>query len=140
MQEMNQARFAEGDARMNFLPMLFSSDFLRSEVNVYHYAERFLEGYKGGFWEFVQLPNGGGFMQPPGKEYRFQNPENWTDMIVSAEAAGIILTALVLNHRSWMFSHHDQEELCTHFCERYEQLMAYADTHTEGGAVFRALD
>ncbi|MBW1216476.1 hypothetical protein ACQV2E_23335 [Pantoea allii] len=47
MQEMNQARFAEGDARMNFLPMLFSSDFLRSEVNVYHYAERFLEGYKG---------------------------------------------------------------------------------------------
>ncbi|WP_367144302.1 hypothetical protein [Pantoea stewartii] len=28
-------------------------------------------------------------------------------MIVSAEAAGIILTALVLNHRSWMFSHHD---------------------------------
>lgn len=34
MQEMNQTRFAEGDARMNFLPMLFSSDFLRSEVNV----------------------------------------------------------------------------------------------------------
>lgn len=26
------------------------------------------------------------------------------------------------------------------YCERYEQLMVYADTHTEGGAVFRALD
>ncbi|WP_255474408.1 MULTISPECIES: antirestriction protein [Pantoea] len=99
-----------------------------------------MEGYNGGFWEFVQLPNGGGFMQSPGDEYRFRNPENWTDMIVSAEVAGIILTALVLNHRSWMHSHHDQEELCAHFCERYEQLMAYADTHTEGGALFRALD
>ncbi|TWD45360.1 hypothetical protein FBY13_101494 [Pantoea sp. SJZ147] len=36
MQEMNQARFVDGDARMRFLPMLFSSDFLRSELNVYH--------------------------------------------------------------------------------------------------------
>ncbi|WP_367144271.1 hypothetical protein [Pantoea stewartii] len=72
MQEMNQARFVEGDARMCFLPMLFSSDFLRSEVNVYHYAERFLEGYKGGFWEFVQLPKGGGFVQPQAKSTVFR--------------------------------------------------------------------
>ncbi len=55
--------------------MLFSSDFLRSEVNVYHYAERFMEGYKGGFWEFVQLPNGGGFMQPLAKSTAFRIPK-----------------------------------------------------------------
>jgi len=53
---------------------------------------------------------------------------------------GIILTALVLNHRSWHHSNHDHEELCRHFCRRYEQLMAFADTHPESATIWRALD
>ncbi|WP_416414357.1 antirestriction protein [Pantoea sp. App145] len=128
------------DDRMAFLPMLFSDDLLRAELNVYLYADRFLENYDGGLWEFVGLTAGGGFMQPPGERWRFTNPANWADEVVSAEAAGIIITALVLNHRSWMHYHDDEQALCEHFCKRYDQLIAFADRHREAVAIFRALD
>jgi hypothetical protein len=52
--------------RMAFLPTLFSDDFLQAEINAYLYAHKYLEGYDGGWWEFVGLPAGGGVMPPPG--------------------------------------------------------------------------
>jgi len=68
------------------------------------------------------------------------NPGNYSVLDVRAEAAGIIITALVLNHRSWMYDRHDEEELCAHSCERHRQLMKYAGEHHEADAIFHALD
>ena len=82
---------------------------------------------------------GGGYMAPDVESLTLCNPDNWFEQTVSGEVAGIILTALVLNHRSWHHSNHDHE-LCRHFCRRYEQLMAFADTHPESATIWRALD
>lgn len=131
---------ADDRAKFRFLPMLFAHDYVRGEQHVFQYADRFLENYAGGEWVFIRLSAGGGFMQPGEDAWRFCNAENWSDVEVSAEAAGIIITAMVLNHRSWLYDRDGMTELCEHACLRHGQLMAFADAHPEAAAIFRALD
>lgn len=131
------------DRRMipKFLPKLFSFDYCRAEFNVYTYADRYLPDYDGGEWQFVALSKSyGGFMKPDGDVWLFDNPDNGCCLKVSAEAAGIIITALVLNHRSWMYDRNDEPSLCKHYILRHRQLMEYALEHPESNAIFRALD
>lgn len=131
---------ADDRAKFRFLPMLFSHDYVRGEQHVFQYADRFLENYAGGEWVFVRLSTGGGFMQPGEDAWRFRNADNWSDVEVSAEAAGIIITAMVLNHRSWLYDRDGLTALCEHACRRHDQLMAFAVEHAEAAAIFRALD
>ncbi|KMV67264.1 antirestriction protein, partial [Erwinia sp. OLMDLW33] len=91
-------------------------------------------------WNFVALENGGGFMQPDGDEWHFSNPDNGAEMTLSAEAAGIVITAMVLNHRSWFYDRHDEPELCEHYCGRFRQLTGFISAHPEYGAIWRALN
>ncbi|WP_318388873.1 antirestriction protein [Enterobacter sp.] len=130
----------EGVQRLTFLPALFGADFMAAEATMYAYADRFCENYQGGFWEYYRLPNGSGFMVPEGETLLFCSSDNWFEQEVSAEVAGIIITALVLNHRSWHHSHHDRGELCQHFCKQYELLMDFISTHPDAGVIYRALD
>ncbi|HAX2506978.1 TPA: hypothetical protein JW683_004242 [Escherichia coli] len=58
--------------------------------------------YEGGFWHFIRLPDGGGYMMPDGDRFHLVNGENWFDRTVSADAAGIILTSLVINRQLWL--------------------------------------
>jgi len=140
MQNLNNAMTVNPESRMGFLPMLFSEDFIRAESNIYSYADRYIKNYTGGIWLFYNLPCGGGYMAPDMGSVTVCNPENWFEREMSADAAGIFITAIVLNHRSWMHSHHDEEELCTHHCQRYEQLMSFVETHPERELIMRALD
>lgn len=92
------ARVLDGYARLRFLPALFGDDFMRTETNLYLFADRFLAHYDGGVWDFALLPSGGGFMKPAAEEtWRFVNPKNYSDVRLSSEAAGIVITSLVLN-------------------------------------------
>lgn len=59
--------------------------------------------YQGGFWHFIRLPDGGGYMMPDGDRFHLVNGENWFDRTVSADAAGIILTSLVINRQLWLY-------------------------------------
>ncbi|MFJ5375200.1 antirestriction protein [Pectobacterium versatile] len=126
--------------RLNFLPELFGADFFMAEMNIYSYADVYLRGYKGGFWQFYSLPEGNGYLAPDAERVTVCNPDNYFEQEMSGEAAGIFITAMVLNHRAWMHSRHDQEELCELFCERYEALMEFARGHKERDAILSALD
>lgn len=134
-----EAVLLKGAQRLTFLPALFGRDFVMSESSVYGYATKYIDNYQGGSWEFYRLPGGGGFMVPEMDSAFFCNPHNGFECELSAEAAGIIITALVLSHRTFVHHHHDQEELCHLFCQRYGQLMAWAETHFEADYIFRAL-
>ena len=126
---------------LRFLPSLFGHDYVQAENNVYLYASRYLANYDGTVWDFVPLPGGGGYMKPEGEErYMYSNPYHWTELEISADAAGIIITALVLNHRSWLYDRHDDEELSAHFCQRHRQLMECVKTHPDAAAIFCALN
>ncbi|WP_297202870.1 hypothetical protein [uncultured Pluralibacter sp.] len=60
------AQILDGYVKMCFLPILFTGDFMRAELNIYQYADRFLSDYVRGVWKFAQLP-GGGFMKLKGE-------------------------------------------------------------------------
>uniref|UniRef100_UPI0035C908B5 antirestriction protein n=1 Tax=Escherichia coli TaxID=562 RepID=UPI0035C908B5 len=48
-------------------------------------------------------PDGGGYMMPDGDRFHMVNGANWFDRTVSADAAGIILTSLVINRQLWLY-------------------------------------
>ncbi len=50
--------------RLSFLPYLFGNDFLYAEAYVYALAQKMMPEYQGGFWHFIRLPDGGGYMMP----------------------------------------------------------------------------
>lgn len=141
MNTQNPAAFqVDRFVKMRFLPMLFSHDYVIAEQNVFLYANLYLADYDGSEWQFVVLENGGGFMQPEGDMWHFRNPHNGAEMTFSAEAAGIVITAMVLNHRSWFYDRHDEPDLCEFYCQRFRQLTDYASSHDEYDAIFSALN
>ncbi|CTB16901.1 putative antirestriction protein [Shigella sonnei] len=89
--------------RLSFLPYLFGQDFLYAEASVYALAKQMMPEYEGGFWHFIRLPDGGGYMMPDGDRFHMVNGANWFDRTVSADAAGIILTSLVINRQLWLY-------------------------------------
>lgn len=127
-------------ALFDFLPTLFGADYLSAEASIFAYATKYLRDYSGGEWTFNQLPDGAGYLAPEDERVFVSNPDNWFEGEMSGDAAGIFITAMVLNHRSWLHSHHDEEEACRHYVKRYEQLMAFVSTHREASAIYRALD
>ncbi len=95
--------------RLSFLPYLFGLDFLYAEAYVYALAKKMMSEYEGGFWHFIRLPDGGGYMMPDGDRFHMVNGANWFDRTVSADAAGIILTSLVINRQLWLY--HDSGDV-----------------------------
>ncbi len=76
-----------------------------AELQVYALAKKWMPEYEGGFWHFIRLPEGGGYMMPDCGRVHLVSSENWFDRTVSADAAGIILTSLAINRR--LAAHHD---------------------------------
>lgn len=128
------------NSRINFLPTLFGADYVMTEISVYNYADLYLRDYRGGYWQFYSLPNGGGYIAPDMERVTVCNPANYFEQTMSGETAGIFITAMVLNHRAWLHSRHDQDELCELFCERHEALMEFVYQHSERSAILSALD
>lgn len=65
--------------RLSFLPYLFGNDFLYAEAYVYALAKKMMPEYQGGFWHFIRLPDGGGYMMPDGDRFHMVNGANWFD-------------------------------------------------------------
>ena len=65
--------------RLFFLPYLFGQDFLYVEASVYALAKKMMPEYEGGFWHFIRLPDGGGYMMPDGDRFHLVKGENWFD-------------------------------------------------------------
>lgn len=130
----------EESDRLSFLPFLFGDDFMLAEMQVYALAQKHLPDYTGGIWHFIRLPEGGGYMMPDGDWFHLVNGDNWFDRTVSADAAGIILTALAINRRCWR--HHDcgHAALTRHFLLRETQLWDFIKDHPERGSIYAALD
>ena len=130
----------EESDRLSFLPDLFGNDFLAGEMQVYALAEKHITDYCGGFWHFIRLPEGGGYMMPDCGRVHLVNSENWFDRTVSADAAGIILTSLAVNRR--LAANHDSgNPALTHlYMLRDAQLWNHITLHPECNAIYAALD
>lgn len=120
--------------RMEFLPSKFGvTAMLKVETAVFAWMERLCPTYSGGYWNFVELSNGGAYMVPSSAEFFNVCVEgNGFEGRVCADAAGVIATAFALNGLIWQG--HDK------LSEKYEQLLDYISHHPDQIAIRRALD
>ena len=128
------ASVVPGERRMDFLPKHFGERaMIKFEMSVYDWMGSLCPTYRGGFWNYVELSNGGAFICPSGVEsFAISVDGNGFNGTVGAEVAGIIATAFALNNMLWR----GWDSLT----EKYEQLMAFIAEHAESATIRRALD
>ena len=103
-------------------------------------AKKMMPEYEGGFWHFIRLPDGGGYMMPDGDRFHIVNGANWFDRTVSADAAGVILTSLVINRQLWLYHDSGDAGLTHLYRMRDAQLWRHIEFHPECNAIYAALD
>ena len=128
------ATLVPDNRRLDFLPRHFGErSMLRLENSVYDWMGNLCPSYRGGFWNYMELSNGGAFMFPAGvDQFEIKVDGNGFDRKVGAEVAGIIATAFALNGMLWRG--HDS------LTEKYEQLLDFISEHPESATIRRALD
>lgn len=80
------------------------------------------------------------YMMPDGDRFHLVNGENWFDRTVSADAAGIILTSLVINRQLWLYHDSGDVGLTQLYRMRDAQLWRHIEFHPECNAIYAALD
>jgi hypothetical protein len=133
-QEAVTANIVPEAKRLSFLPELFGAHLMRGEHLVYMWMDRLCEAYNGGYWEYVKLSNGGGYMSPrrEGRMHIFVDG-NQFDREMSTDAAGIVATMFAL----CQLANERQDEA---IINRYYALRMFALDHPEAHLIFRAID
>lgn len=141
-QEITATRVGD-DERMDFLPGAFGTRlFMRGEMAVYGWMGRLCAAYRGGFWDFFTLSNGGFYMAPQVADGRalpivLGGEGNGYAGEMSADAAGIVVTLMTLSHLAFeSLSDDDQERVVLAF----HRLREYAQTHAESRKILAAID
>ncbi|BCH47571.1 hypothetical protein KAM260_54620 (plasmid) [Klebsiella pneumoniae] len=148
----------DGEKRLQFIPAFFctpladnmAADWLRQYSN-----------YDGGFWNYWVIPQGiggsvepnriifttsrTGYIAPEGEQrYHLIIPGNYFDAEVSADAAGIVATLMILNRLSCQVSDMGPEyvRICRRLVSRQDALKDYLSIiqHPERHLIWRAID
>jgi hypothetical protein len=127
--------------RPAFLPKHFGKAYVRGEAAVFGWMSRLSPAYRGGFWGYFELSNGGFFMAPDASACSVQDGRaglaiRWEDNgfsgFLSPQAAGIVATAFSVNHLLFAGEHHLEDA--------YWRLMDFVNEHEEALQIRRALD
>ncbi|WP_426811707.1 antirestriction protein (plasmid) [Pseudomonas sp. WOUb67] len=125
-------------ARLEFYPSFLGKYFMAGENLLYVHADRFVEGYTGGYWNFYTLSNGGFFAALDSDEKQhLVIPDNYCSEVMGAEAAGVTLTLMMLGRLLCARIPESESERLT---DLYYKLRAYAVGHPEGQAILTAID
>lgn len=128
------------DNRLNFLPKYFGGIELMvtGEMLVYQAADELCPDYKGGYWLFYELSNGGFYMAPDfDAPVRILVSGNYFDGEMSPDAAGVVISLFAINKLiRTMHGKHDVDALI----DRYHFLRAFASQHAEAGLILAAID
>ena len=123
-----------GHLRATVLPQRFSGLFLIYETLVYRYMDKFCKDYQGGYWEFIDLNNGGFYMSlkiPKCLSLIIEG--NQFSGTVTADAASVIVNLFVLCELA-------NEYKLDHLTEMYHALRDYACEHSEANKILQAID
>lgn len=122
--------------RMDTVDGLFGMHFpLKLEPAIYQFAEHLASDYRGGYWHFYTLGNGGFYMAPDATELFHVSSENGWEGKLSADALGIAACLYAYSHLS--FAGDDFGGLCA---EHYHWLRAFVMGHGEAAGVLAATD
>src|SRR5258708_4452466 len=88
------------DARIGTLPRHFGARMMTVEHSIYSFMREFVAEYKGSFWDFYELSNGGFYMAPNSGPVKFSVHSNGFEGTLSADAAGITVCLFTFSHLS----------------------------------------
>lgn len=123
--------------RIEFPATLFGVHFaFLVEPFVYGMAENMAPKYKGGYWAFYRLSNGGFYMAPDSDKYYPAACGNGYEGILSADALGITACLYAYSHLSFS----DNLALAEACTEQYHLLREYMLEQTEAEGILGAID
>ncbi len=130
-----RAELVPESKRLSILPQLFGMRLMMLGENaVYNQMGAMCQQYGGGLWDYYALPNGAHYMVPTGsKQYELNWDLNGFSGVVSADAAGLIMTLMALSFMSFR----DRTDTCA---ENFHKIRDLLDEHPEAALIFRAID
>lgn len=122
--------------RLNVTNRLFGLHFpLRLEPCVFGIAKRLSHEYRGGYWQFHTLSNGGFYMAPESDSPFLVAADNGFNGAMSPDAFGIVVCLYAYSGLS--FAGDAFAEVCA---EHYHRLRTFALDHAEAGGIMAATD
>ena len=122
--------------RVTYTADLFGVQFpLRLEPTIFAMADRLAPAYRGGYWHFYALSNGGFYMAPATDTIFDVSCENGFEGALSADALGITACLYAYSHLS--FGEGAFAQVCA---EQYHLLRDYMMEHAEVRAILQATD
>ena len=132
------ATLVPDDARLDFYPTFLGKYFMAGENLLYVHADRFVKGYTGGYWNFLTLSNGGFYAALASDEQQhLVIPDNYCSELMSADAAGVTLTLMMLGR---LLCARIPESECERLTDLYHKLRDFACGHPECQAILTAID
>lgn len=120
--------------RLSCLPKYFGKQMISAEQGIYNTLSKLCTNYKGAFWNFYELDNGGFYMAPClDEKFEIFVEGNGYEGILSADAVGIVATLCVINHLCWL----DKAEK---MINQYYLLRDFAAEHSEANEIYSAID
>jgi hypothetical protein len=124
------------DRRMGVVERLFGVRFpLQIEPVVYGITERMAKDYKGGYWDFYQLSNGGFYMAPASDSTFHVTCDNMYEGDLSGDALGITACLYAYSHLSFQDGRFGRVCAC-----HYHRLREFMFEHAEVRAILGATD
>ena len=128
------ARRVAEHQRLQTLPEHFGRRMMQVEALVYQYMRELSRTYRGGYWHFYDLSNGGFYMAPSDDAQVLIHVEgNDYEGSLSADAAGIVVSLFALCQLSAQYQSRT-------FADHYHWLRDFALDHAECRAIFAAID
>jgi Antirestriction protein len=129
-----EAREIPNDERLEALPRHFGRHMLTVEHAVYAFMRELSNKYTGGYWNYLELSNGGFYMAPTHEApFNVCVDTNGFEGQMSADAAGITACLFALSHLSFRIP---QESIARHF----HLLRDFALDHAEASEILAAID
>lgn len=111
------------------------------EATVYQLADRMIEDYRGGHWDFYIGTNGARFLVPPIEdETVLANPDNGIETKLSRIAAGMAITYCACSHTSFWADGHGLNAATEALAENFHLLRDIIVSHPESGNIFWLCD
>lgn len=123
--------------RLLITPQYFKQYFpFKVEPVIYHFARHLCQDYRGAYWHFYTLSNGGFYMAPGSVEPFSFVSESGHQEQVTADAFGIITCLYTYSHLSFS----DNPELSRLCSSHYHYLREFAFEHVEATVISKAID
>ena len=120
--------------RLGTLPKRFPGLYLVFEVSVFNYMGTFVQSYNGGYWEYVNLSNGGFYMSLKSDEsFLVEVTSNDFAETLSADAASLVANLFAYCRLA------NQHQL-DYLIEGFHALRQFALNHPESTLIFSAID